>query len=208
MAMHESQSRFIENLVGRSRPFVHFMTPKLRELFPQLAGVSGEELYRAVNRSVPSLIRTKADELTYCMHVMVRYELEKRLFAGEITSWDLPGEWNRLYREYVGIDVPSNREGVLQDSHWSSGYFGYFPSYALGSAYGAQMLAKMKETVDVDDAAASGDLSPITGWLREKVWQYGRLYAPGDVLEKAVGAPFDPRFYMDYLTRKYDDLIG
>ena len=208
MAMHESQSRFIENLVGRSRPFVHFMTPKLRELFPQLAGVSGEELYRAVNRSVPSRIRTKADELTYCMHVMVRYELEKRLFAGKITSWDLPGEWNRLYREYVGIDVPSNREGVLQDSHWSSGYFGYFPSYALGSAYGAQMLAKMKETVDVDAAAASGDLSPITGWLREKVWQYGRLYAPGDVLEKAVGAPFDPRYYVDYLTRKYDDLIG
>ena len=208
MALHESQSRFIENLIGRSRPFISAISPKLRSLFPSLTDVSDEEIYRAVNKSVPSLIRTEADELTYCMHVMVRYELEKRLFAGEITSLELPGEWNRLYLEYVGIEPASNREGVLQDSHWSSGLFGYFPSYALGSAYGAQMLARMRETVDVDAAAARADLTPVTEWLRERIWQYGRLFAPEKTLQNAVGEPFDPKYYVDYLTKKYEDLIG
>ena len=208
MAMHESQSRFIENLVGRSRAFIGLIAPKLRELFPQLEGVSEEELYRAVNKSEASLIRTEADELTYCMHVMIRYELEKKLFAGELTARDLPREWNRLYKEYLGVDVPSDRQGVLQDSHWSSGLFGYFPSYALGSAYGAQMLAKMRETVDVDGAVAAGDLGKVTGWLKDRIWRHGSLYKPGQLLEQAVEGKFDPQYYVDYLTKKYEALYG
>ena len=208
MAIHESQSRFMENIVGRSRAFVSLAAPKLRALFPQLEGVDDEALYRAVNRSEPSLIRTEADELTYCMHVMIRYELEKKLFDGQLTARDLPAAWNALYKEYLGIDVPSDREGVLQDSHWSSGLFGYFPSYALGSAYGAQMLAKMRETVDIDACVARGDLSPVTDWLRERVWRFGSLMKPGVLFEQAVGAPFDAKYYVDYLTEKYGALYG
>ncbi len=161
MAVHESQSRFFENIVGRSRAFVRLIAPKLRELFPELEKADDEALYRAFNESHPSLIRTDADELTYCQHVMVRYELEKALFDGKITSAELPAEWNRLYKEYLGVDVPDDKNGVLQDSHWSGGMFGYFPSYALGSAYGAQMLEKMQEKADIFGEAEKGNLEPV-----------------------------------------------
>ena len=141
MGIHESQSRFYENIIGRSRAFCSVLLPWLKEHFPaQLEDVTEEQFYRMVNRSRPSLIRTEADELTYCLHIMVRYELEKQMFAGTITAHDLPAAWNRLYKEYLGVDVPSDREGVLQDSHWANGNIGYFPSYAIGSAYGAQYL--------------------------------------------------------------------
>ena len=209
MSVHESQSRFLENYVGRSRPFIGLIFPKMKELFPeQLAGVSAEQLYLAVNKAEPSLIRTEADELTYALHVLVRYEIEKGLFDGSISVEELPRVWNAKYREYLGIDVPDDRRGVLQDSHWSNGNVGYFPSYALGSAYGAQMLAKMKETVDVEAAVASGDLSPVTGWLEEHIWSYGKLYDPMELLERAVGAPFDPKYFTDYLEEKYGKLYG
>ena len=193
MSVHESQSRFMENYIGRSRPFIELIFPKMQELFPeQLKGVTAEQMYLAVNKAEPSLIRTEADELTYALHVLVRYEIE-----------ELPRIWNAKYKEYLGIDVPDDRRGVLQDSHWSGGNVGYFPSYALGSAYGAQMLAKMKETVDVDAAVASGDLRPITGWLEAHIWKYGKLYDPMELLEKAVGAPFDPKYFTDYLEEKF-----
>jgi len=208
MAIHESQSRFMENIIGRSRAFVSLIAPRLRTLFPQLRDVTDEALYRAVNRAEPSLIRTEADELTYCMHIMIRYELEKKLFAGDVTARDLPDAWNAMYREYLGIDVPTNREGVLQDSHWSGGLFGYFPSYALGSAYGAQMLAKMRGTIDVDACVARGTLAPVTDWLRERIWRHGSLLKPGALFEQAVGAPFDPGYYVDYLAEKYMALYG
>lgn len=203
MGIHESQSRFYENLLGRSRAFIGYIAPKLRELFPTLKDVDDDTLYRAINKSQPSLIRTEADELTYCMHVMVRYELEKKLFDGTLTAAELPAAWNALYKDYLGIDVPTDREGVLQDSHWSSGAFGYFPSYALGSAYGAQLLARMKETVDVDDCMARGDFKPINDWLEDKIWRFGSLYAPSELFERAAGAPFDAGYYVDYLTEKY-----
>ena len=204
MSVHESQSRFMENYVGRSRPFIELIFPKMQELFPeQLKGVTAEQMYLAVNKAEPSLIRTEADELTYALHVLVRYEIEKGLFDGSIAVEDLPKIWNAKYKEYLGIDVPDDRRGVLQDSHWSGGNVGYFPSYALGSAYGAQMLAKMKETVDVDAAVASGDLRPITGWLEAHIWKYGKLYDPMELLEKAVGAPFDPKYFTDYLEEKF-----
>ena len=209
MGIHESQSRFFENLIGRSRPFVHAIYPKLLEFFPQqLKGVSEEQIYLAVNKAQPSLIRTEADELTYALHVLVRYEIEKALFAGELDVMDVPKVWNAKYKEYLGIDVPDDRHGCLQDSHWANGNVGYFPSYALGSAYGAQMLAKMKETVDVDAAVAKGDLKPVADWLEARIWKFGGLYDPNELLERALGKPFDPTYFTDYLEAKFSAIYG
>ena len=209
MGIHESQSRFYENILGRSRAFCGFLFPRLCEFFPeQMKGHSAEELYKAMNKAEPSLIRTEADEVTYSLHVMVRYELEKRIMAGELAVKDLPAEWNRLYKEYLGVDVPDDRHGVLQDSHWSGGAIGYFPSYALGSAYGAQFLSKMKESVDVEKCLETGDFGPINGWNREHIWQYGALYKPGELLERVLGGPFDPEYYIEYLEEKCKDVYG
>ena len=208
MGIHESQSRFYENLIGRSRPFVHAIFPKVKEFFPQqLKDFDAEMFYRAVNKAQPSLIRTEADELTYSLHIMVRYEIEKQLIGGTLAVGDIPAEWNRLYKEYLGIDVPDDRQGCLQDSHWSGGSFGYFPSYALGSAYGAQMLRNMEKDVDVWGSVGKGDLAPVTAWLREKVHQYGSLLEPAQIVENACGV-FDPTVYTDYLTEKYSELYG
>ena len=209
MGIHESQSRFYENILGRSRAFIRFLWPKMTALFPeQTRGYGWEDLYRAVNRVAPSLIRTEADEVTYCLHVMIRYELEKRVMAGELAVADLPAEWNRLYRETLGIEVPDDRRGVLQDSHWSFGAIGYFPSYALGSAYGAQFLAKMKETVDVDGAVGRGDFGPVNAWNREHIWRFGSLYEPSELLRRVLGGPFDPEYYLTYLEEKVRDVYG
>ena len=209
MSIHESQSRFMENLIGRSREFIELIFPKMQELFPdQLVGVTAEQMFLAVNKAQPSLIRTEADELTYALHVLVRYEIEKGLFDGSITAEELPRVWNAKYKEYLGVDVPDDRQGVLQDSHWSGGNVGYFPSYALGSAYGAQMLAKMKQTVNVEAAVRSGDLHPITDWLEAHIWKFGGLYDPMELLERAVGEPFDPRYFTDYLEKKYSAIYG
>ena len=208
MGVHESQSRFYENIIGRSRKFVEAIFPKMQEFFPeQLSDVTAEQMYRAVNRVEPSLIRTEADELTYCLHVMIRYEIEKQLIDGSLAVKDVPEVWNRLYKEYLGIDVPDDRRGCLQDSHWSGGSFGYFPSYALGSAYGAQMLQNMEKDIDVWGSVAKGDLSAVSGWLREKIHQYGSLMEPADVVKNACG-DFDPAVYTDYLTKKYREIYG
>ena len=209
MGLHESQSRFYENLLGRSRAFCEYIFPVLGEYFPaQMAGRTPEELYRAVCRAEPSLIRTEADELTYALHVMVRYELEKRLMDGSLPVAELPEAWNALYREYLGIEVPDDRRGVLQDSHWSGGAIGYFPSYALGSAYGAQLLRRMRETVDVDALLRAGNFGPINDWLRERIWQFGGLYPPAVILKRAAGEAFDPTVFTDYLEQKYTELYG
>ena len=208
MGVHESQSRFYENLIGRSKPFIEAIFPKMREFFPeQLADVNAEQFYRAVNKAQPSLIRTEADELTYCLHVMVRYEIEKQLIGGTLAVKDVPETWNRLYKEYLGVDVPDDKRGCLQDSHWSGGSFGYFPSYALGSAYGAQMLRNMERDIDVWGPVSKGDLSQVSKWLGEKVHQYGGLLEPADVVKNACG-DFDPTVFADYLERKYTDLYG
>ena len=209
MGIHESQSRFYENILGRSRAFIRSIYPKIAELFPQQTqGYDWEDFYRAVNRVSPSLIRTEADEVTYCLHVMIRYELEKRVMAGSLAVHDLPKEWNRLYKEYLGIDVPDERHGVLQDSHWSFGAIGYFPSYALGSAYGAQFLSKMKKDVDVDAALEKGDFTPINEWNRAHIWQYGSLYEPAHILKTTFGEDFNADYYLDYLEAKVKDVYG
>lgn len=204
MSIHESQSRFYENIVGRGPAFVGLIFPKMQELFPeQLEGVTAEMVYRAVNRVEPSLIRTEADEMTYPMHIMVRYELEKQLIDGTLAVRDLPQAWNAMMKEYLGVEVPDDARGCLQDTHWSGGMIGYFPSYALGSAYAAQMLAVMEREIgDVDALVAAGELNKVTMWLREHIHTYGCLYKPGELFERCCGE-FDASFYVDYLTRKY-----
>ncbi len=204
MGIHESQSRLFENNIGRSEAFCNLIFPEVKRLFPtQMEGVTAYDFYLAVNKSEPSLIRTEADELTYALHIMVRYELEKMMIAGEITAKDLPAAWNAKYREYLGIDVPDDTRGVLQDTHWGGGMIGYFPSYALGSAYSAQIMAKMNEEMDIDAEIVSGSLENISAWLTEHIYQYGCMYDPAVLLEKCVGAPFNPDYYVDYLTNKY-----
>jgi carboxypeptidase Taq len=207
MGVHESQSRFYENLIGRSRAFCTPLLKIMKEVFPeQMKGVTEEELYSTINLSKPTLIRTEADELTYPLHVMIRYELEKAMIAGDLKVVDIPGEWNRMYREVLGIDVPDNRRGCLQDSHWSFGGIGYFPSYALGSAYGVQMLRQMEKETDVWDTVEKGNLAPVTAWLTEHIHQYGSLKKPQDLLPAAMGGPLDPAVYTGYLKDKFSKL--
>ena len=207
MGIHESQSRFYENLIGRSEAFIRCIFPKVKELFPeQMKNVDAEQFYRAVNKAEASLIRTEADELTYCLHIMVRYEIEKQLISGTLDVKNVPAEWNRLYKEYLGIEVPNDREGCLQDSHWSGGAVGYFPSYALGSAYGPQILKVMeKDLGDVYEDVAKGDLSRVTGWLKEHIHRHASFIKPGELFESVCGK-FDAKYYTDYLTEKYTKL--
>ena len=209
MGIHESQSRFYENLIGRSKAFAAYVLPKLKELFPeQMADVDTDIFYHAINKVNPSLIRIEADELTYCLHIMVRYELEKQLISGTLEVKDVPEAWNRLYQEYLGVEVPNDTLGCLQDIHWSFGDLGYFPSYALGSAYGAQMLAVMQQQLgDVFADVSKGDLSGITAWLKQNIHQYACFKKPGQLLEDACGA-FDASYYADYLTKKFSELYN
>lgn len=208
MGVHESQSRFYENIIGRSPAFIHAIYPYIQNHFPQLQSVSEVQFYKAVNKTEPSLIRTQADELTYCLHVCIRYEIEKQLIAGKIKAVDVPGVWNGMYKEYLGVDVPNDTMGCLQDSHWSGGSIGYFPSYALGSAYGAQLLAVMeKDLGDVYADVSEGDLSKITDWLREHIHKYASFKKPVQTFEDVCGK-FDAKYYTDYLTKKYTQLYG
>jgi len=209
MGVHESQSRFWENIIGRSMPFCTMIFPKIKELFPQqMADVSAEEFYRAVNIAEPSLVRTEADELTYSLHVLIRYELEKKIFNREITAEDLPEAWNALYKEYLGVDVPCDREGILQDSHWSAGSFGYFPSYSIGSAYSCQIVKSMERDLPVWELAARGDMKPIVEWLTARVYRFGAMITPPEVLQNCCDASFDPRFYTEYLAEKFTALYN
>ena len=209
MSIHESQSRFFENIIGRSEPFCNYVFPKIQELFPeQMKDVDAEMFYRGINKAEPSLIRTEADELTYCLHIMVRYELEKQLIAGSLCVKDIPDAWNRMYKDYLGIDVPNDKEGCLQDSHWSGGMFGYFPSYALGSAYGPQMLHQMELDIgSVWEDVAKGDVSGVKDWLKEHIHQHAGFYKPEQLFEMACGK-FDAGFYTVYLTDKFGKLYN
>lgn len=207
MGMHESQSRFYENIIGRSRAFISCVFPKLQALFPeQLVDVDADMFYRAVNQAQPSLIRTEADELTYPLHIMVRYEIEKQLIDGALEVKDVPTAWNALYKEYLGIDVPDDRQGCLQDSHWAGGMIGYFPSYAMGSAYGPQILHAMEQDLgEIWTDVEKGDLSRISGWLREHIHRFANLKKPGALFEEVCGR-FDAKYFTDYLTEKYSKL--
>lgn len=210
MGIHESQSRFFENYVGRDRAFMRPLLNLMKARFPgQLGRVTPNQLYRAVNVVSPSLIRVDADELTYPLHILVRYEIEQLLVDGKATAREVPALWDERYRNYLGVSVPNDTMGALQDVHWAWGSFGYFPAYALGNAYAAQLRAKMiEEGMDWDGLLAAGDLAPIRAWLRERVWRFGRSKDPAQIIEDACGEPFNPRHYANYLTHKYAALYG
>lgn len=208
-AMHESQSRFYENIIGRSRVFWETHFPKLKKLFKkEFANTSLDDFYKSVNESTKSLIRIEADELTYPIHIMIRYDIEKALLAGEIEVKDLPEVWNKMVKEYLAIDVPTDREGVLQDTHWAGGSFGYFPTYALGSAYSAQIYHKMKEEIDVEAISSKRNLKGINNWLKKKIHKYGSSKYPKEILKDATGEDFNPKYYVDYLIDKYSKIYN
>ena len=205
MGMHEAQSRFFENLVGRSEAFAAPLLETISRRFPgRFARVTPRQLYLAENCAEPGLVRTEADELTYPLHIIVRYEIEQLLFSGEATAADVPRLWAERYKSYLGLTVPDDARGALQDVHWAGGDFGYFPTYALGSAFGAQLKAAMvAQGVDFDGACASGDLAPVRAWLRDRIWRWGRSKDSFDLLRDACGETFSPRYYTDYLTEKF-----
>ncbi|BCJ86865.1 carboxypeptidase M32 [Effusibacillus dendaii] len=208
MGIHESQSRFMENMIGRSFGFWTYFYDDLRNMFPaQFADVSIDQFYRAVNQVEPSLIRTEADELTYNLHIMVRYELEKALIGGDLQVADLPGAWNDKMKEYLGVVPQTDSDGVLQDVHWSFGAFGYFPSYSLGNIYAAQFEAALRRDMpDYKEAIQRGEFSAVKSWLNDKIHKYGRLLEPKDILASVTGESIDARYLVNYLQSKYTEV--
>lgn len=210
MGIHESQSLFFENFIGRNYNFWKKNYPFLQEVAPtQFADVGLDEFYRAINESKPSLIRIEADELTYALHIMIRYEIEKGLINDEIQVKDLPKVWNEKYKEYLGVEPANNGEGVLQDVHWSGGSFGYFPSYALGYMYAAQFKqAMLKDIPNFDELLAEGNVGPIKQWLNEKIHQYGKLKEPLELLQDITGEGLNVQYLIDYLKEKYTTIYN
>jgi carboxypeptidase Taq len=208
LGIHESQSRMWENFVGRSLAFWRWLTPHARRITAAggsspLEGVSAESVYAAVNTAQPSLIRVEADEATYNLHVMVRFRLERALFAGELKVADLPGEWNGLYRKYLGVSVPDDKHGVLQDVHWSFGLIGYFPTYTLGNLYCAQLWETIQKQVPgLDESMARGDFAGLKRWLNANVHAHGRRYRAGELCEMLTGRPLSADPLMRHLETK------
>lgn len=204
MGMHESQSRFFENIMGRNRNFWVPIYGNMQEIFGSpLKEVSLDDFLAAVNKTIPGLIRTEADELSYCLHVLVRYEIEKLMIEENAEIDSLPELWNDKYEEYLGIRPKNDGEGILQDIHWSQGSFGYFPSYALGNAFGAQLYHKMKQEMDFDGLLREGRADAIREYLREHIHQYGKLKTSRQLLKDATGEDFNPAYYVEYLTERY-----
>lgn len=208
MGIHESQSRLWENMVGRSLGFWQRYLPDLKTFFPGLLdGVSAEAFYRGINAVEPSLIRIEADELTYNLHIMIRYEIERMLFNENLDPRELPEVWNGKYEEALGILPPNDASGVLQDVHWSGGAFGYFPSYSLGNMYAAQIMdTARRELPDLDERIASGELLPLKAWLTDRVYRHGKLLRPSEVIERISGKPLQSSYLCDYLEQKYADI--
>jgi carboxypeptidase Taq len=205
LGVHESQSRMWENLVGRSEGFWHHFYPLLCDAFPApLHGVSREAFRRAMNRVAPSPIRVNADEVTYDLHIAIRFELELALLSGDLPAAELPGAWNALYERHLGIRPANDREGCLQDIHWSEGLIGYFPTYTLGNVYAAQLFAAAeRELGSLDERFARGEFAPLREWLRESVHRQGMRWAPAVLVERATGEAPDPRYLVESLKRRY-----
>ncbi|MDF2592766.1 MAG: Carboxypeptidase Taq [Clostridia bacterium] len=208
MGIHESQSRLWENIIGRSRSFWSCYIEDLHKIFPEeFKGVSLEDFYKAINKVAPSLIRTDADEVTYNLHVMIRYEIEKALINKEIKVADLPEIWKEKMKEYLGIEPNNDREGVLQDVHWSGGSFGYFPSYTLGNIYSAQIYnAIRKQFNNLDEMIKNGELTKIKDWLGENIHKHGKLLTPAEILKSVTGEEINSGYLIDYLESKYKEI--
>jgi carboxypeptidase Taq len=209
LGLHESQSRMWENLVGRSLPFWRHVFPRLQDAFPQLGDWELDEWYRYVNRVEPSLIRVEADEATYNLHIVLRFELEQELLAGEVAPRDLPEAWNARMREYLGVEVPDDRRGVLQDMHWSGGSIGYFSTYALGNVIAAQLWERIQDELpQLEDELEQGEFGSLRAWLGENLHRHGRKFTPAETLERVVGGPIDPEPYLRYLREKLGGIHG
>ena len=206
MGLHESQSRFYENMIGRSMSFWKGIYDKNIDIFPLLKEIKIDELYREINRVEPSFIRTEADELTYSLHIMIRYEIEKGIINGEIEIDNLPEVWNEKMKEYLGVVPETDREGVLQDVHWACGLIGYFPSYALGNVYAAQLYNTMKKDMDVSSLLENGKLDRIKGWLRDRIHIYGKLRETAELIQEITGEELEPKYYIEYLKEKYSKI--
>ncbi|WP_303802825.1 carboxypeptidase M32 [Alicyclobacillus macrosporangiidus] len=209
MGIHESQSRFYENMIGRSHAYWESHLPVVRRYFPEFEDVSVDEFYRAMNDVSPSLIRIEADEVTYNLHIMIRYELEKALINETLRVADLPGVWREKMREYLGVEPDSDATGVLQDVHWSGGDFGYFPSYSLGNIYAAQFRHQLaKEIPDYMEQVRRGEMLEIKRWLNEKIHRFGKTLTPGEIVRQATGEDIDAKYLIDYLHEKFDPLYN
>jgi carboxypeptidase Taq len=208
--IHESQSRFLENMVGRSKEFWKYFFPTLQSYFPeQLSQISVDDFYRAINTVTPSFIRVEADELTYNLHIMIRYEIEKGLISGEIQAADLPTIWNAKMKDYLGIVPSTDSEGVLQDVHWSFGGLGYFPSYTLGNLYAAQILNTIQQEIpDFYENLDKGNFQIIIKWLQEKIHQYGKLLSPNELIIKVTGEELNAKYLAEYLNNKYSEIYS
>lgn len=207
MGIHESQSLFWENLIGRSKSFWEANYETFKSFAPaEFQSIDSDSFYKAINEVQPTLIRIEADELTYALHIMIRYELEKALINGEIEVKDLPELWNQKMEDYLGIKPTNDGEGVLQDIHWAGGDFGYFPSYALGYMYAAQFHHTLSKEMNIEKVIQSGDFSPITNWLSENIHQYGKMKKPLELLNDITGEQLNPDYLVQYLTKKYSSI--
>lgn len=207
--IHESQSRFYENMIGRSKEFWMAFLPKIKAAAPSLAGLELDPFIVAINRAERSKIRIEADEVTYSLHIIIRFELERDLFAGKITVDELPQVWKEKYKEYLGVKVENDAEGVMQDTHWASGLYGYFPSYALGNIYGGQIRAQInKDCPNWQSQLAEGNLRPVNEWLKENIHLKSDLYDPQELIKLATGNNLDAKPFLQYLTQKYSMLYG
>jgi len=208
LGFHESQSRFVENVIGRSREFWVCFLPKLKELMGNiLSDIDLDMFVHAVNRVKPSKIRVEADEVTYGLHIILRFNIERDLFADKIMVKELPHIWNQSYKDYLGVEIENDSEGVMQDTHWASGLYGYFPTYALGNIYSGQMLAVMeKHLSNWREQITKGDFSEVKNWLIKNVHSYGSLYDPADLIRKLTEKELDVKPYLNYLNEKYSKL--
>lgn len=210
LGIHESQSRMWENMVGRSRQFWTYFFPIAKSIFrDSLNGIEFEDFYAAINYVAPSYIRVEADEVTYNLHILLRFEMERAMLKGEIKAADIPGEWNSRFKKYIGIEVDNDANGCLQDVHWSAGLLGYFPTYALGNIYAAQFFAKVQSDIpDVTDKFAAGDFLTLREWLRTNIHQHGQRYRAQDLCQKVTGSKLDHKPMMAYLNAKFGEVYG
>ncbi|MDB5202568.1 MAG: carboxypeptidase [Ferruginibacter sp.] len=210
LSIHESQSRLWENCIGRGLPFWTSHYPELQQLFPeQLGGVSLQQFYAGINKVQPSLIRTEADEITYHFHVMIRYEIEKQLIEGSITAKDIPAIWNESYKNYLGVTVPDDKRGCLQDIHWCHGSFGYFATYSIGSLYAAQLYAAiLKEQPSLEREIAYGNSIKAWNWLQQQIYRHGRYYNSSELCKMATGETLNSQYFIDYARNKYGNIYG
>ncbi|PIS47900.1 MAG: carboxypeptidase [Elusimicrobia bacterium CG08_land_8_20_14_0_20_51_18] len=209
LGIHESQSRFWENVVGRSLPFSKWVLPLYKKHFPEkFAGADPFELYKASNKVEATFIRVEADEVTYNLHIAVRFEIEKALVKKELTAKDAPAFWNEKMEKYLGIKPADFSEGILQDVHWSQGTIGYFPTYTLGNLVSAQLFYKMNRELDAEKLIERGEFAPLLGWMKEKIHSQGRKYLPEELLLRAIGEKINPEIFLDYVEKKYSAIYG